>query len=74
MPRIPKRHDMFIRAALGDLGDKAQQELHNFRMITKSPYGHGMIPPLGAMVPLQYGKEAHDIAPGTDDPKKTPKR
>ncbi|MCY3751973.1 MAG: hypothetical protein OXG54_11320 [Gammaproteobacteria bacterium] len=70
VPRVPKRHDMFIRAALGDLGDKAQQELHNFRMITKSPYGHGMIPPLGAMVPLQYGKEADEFAPGTDDPKR----
>ncbi len=70
VPRVPKRHDMFIRAALGDLGDKPQQELHNFRMITKSPYGHAMIPPLGAMVPLQYGKEADAIAPGTDDPKK----
>ena len=70
VPRVPKRHDMFIRAALGDLGNKPQQELRNFRMITKSPYGHAMIPPLGAMVPLQYGKEADDIAPGTDDPKK----
>ena len=70
VPRVPKRHDMFIRAALGDLGNKPQQELHNFRMITKSPYGHAMIPPLGAMVPLQYGKEADEIAPGTDDPKK----
>ena len=29
VPRVPKRHDMFIRAAMGDLGDKAQQELHN---------------------------------------------
>ena len=47
IPRIPKRHDMFIRAALGDLGGRAQRELHNFRMITKSPYGHAMIPPPG---------------------------
>ena len=70
VPRIPKRHDMFLRAALGDLGEKPQKELENFRMITKSPYGHAMVPPLGAMVPLQYGKEADRIMEGTDDPKK----
>ena len=70
VPRIPKRHDMFIRAALGDLGEKTRKELENFRMITKSPYGHAMVPPLGAMIPLQYGKEAERVMPGTDDPKK----
>ena len=70
VPRIPKRHDMFLRAAMGDLGEKPQKELENFRMITKSPYGHAMVPPLGAMVPLQYGKEADRIMEGTDDPKK----
>ncbi|MCY4338880.1 MAG: hypothetical protein OXD47_08790 [Gammaproteobacteria bacterium] len=70
VPRIPKRHDMFIRSALGDLGEKVQQELDNFRMITKSPYGHAMIPPLGAMVPLQYGQEAAAVTPHTDDPKR----
>ena len=30
VPRIPKRHDMFMRAALGDLGEKPQKELENF--------------------------------------------
>ena len=70
VPRIPKRHDMFIRSALGDLGEKVQKELNHFRMITKSPYGHAMIPPLGAMVPLQYGQEAAVVAPGTGDPKR----
>ena len=70
VPRIPKRHDMFIRAALGDLGEKAQRELTDFRMIAKSPYGHAMVPPLGAMVPLQYGEEAGQKAPGADDAKR----
>ena len=70
VPRIPKRHDMFIRAALGDLGEKAQGELNDFRMIAKSPYGHAMVPPLGAMVPLQYGKEAEQKAPGAGDAKR----
>lgn len=70
VPRIPKRHDMFIRAALGDLGEKAQRELTDFRMIAKSPYGHAMVPPLGAMVPLQYGKEVEQKAPGSNDAKR----
>ncbi|NNL85168.1 MAG: 4Fe-4S dicluster domain-containing protein [Myxococcales bacterium] len=68
--RNPKRADMFLRAAIGDLGEKAKRELENFRMITKSPFGHAMIPVLGGMVPLQYGAEAEDVAPGYDDPAK----
>ncbi|MGE0335197.1 MAG: reductive dehalogenase domain-containing protein [Gammaproteobacteria bacterium] len=70
VPRVPKRHDMFIRAAMGDLGDKAQKELQNFRMITKSPFGHAMIPVLGGMVPLQYGTTAETVTPGYEDPKR----
>ena len=68
VPRIPKRHDMFIRASIGDLGAKAEKELHNFRMITKSPFGHAMIPVLGGMVPLQYGREDQNQAEGYEDP------
>ena len=70
IPRVPKRHDMFIRAAMGDLGAKAQKELDGFRMITKSPFGHAMIPVLGGMVPLQYGEEASAITDGTSDPQR----
>lgn len=70
VPRSPKRHDMFLRAALGDLGAKAQKELDGFRMITKSPFGHAMIPVLGGMVPLQYGEQASEIDPSTRDAKK----
>ena len=68
VPRMPKRSDMFIRAAIGDLGPKAKRELENFRMITKSPFGHAMTPVLGGMVPLQYGEAAPTVAPGSDDP------
>ena len=68
VPRAPKRHDMFIRAAIGDLGEKAKRELDNFRMITKTPFGHAMIPVLGGMVPLQYGETADRVAPGSGDP------
>ncbi len=75
VPRVPKRHDHFIRAALGDLGTKAQNELAGFRMISKSPFGHAMQPPLGAMVPLQYDRgELPDIAPGYEDPEENTKR
>lgn len=70
VPRIPKRHDMFIRASIGDLGPKAQKELTDFRMITKSPFGHAMIPVLGGMVPLQYGQEAEQQAQGYADARK----
>ncbi|NIB42274.1 NAD-binding oxidoreductase [Pseudomaricurvus alkylphenolicus] len=70
VPRVPKRGDMFVRAALGDLGKKAEKELQQFRMITKSPFGHAMMPVLGGMVPMQYGKEAEQVVPGTDDPVK----
>jgi reductive dehalogenase len=70
VPRIPKRHDMFIRAAIGDLGPKAKKELHDFRMITKSPFGHAMVPVLGGMVPLQYGEAAVEPTPGYEDPKR----
>jgi hypothetical protein len=68
VPRVPKRHDMFIRASIGDLGDKAKKELTDFRMITKSPFGHAMIPVLGGMVPLQYGEELSQQAAGYEDP------
>ena len=68
VPRLPKRSDMFIRAAIGDLGEKAKRELDGFRMITKSPFGHAMIPVLGGLVPLQYGEAAPAMAPGSEDP------
>ena len=68
VPRVPKRNDMFFRAALGDLGPKAQKEMDNFRMQNKSPFGHAFGPPLGALVPFQYGNPAEQVASGTDDP------
>ncbi len=74
IPRVPKRHDMFIRAAMGDLGAKAQKELGGFRFIAKSPFGHAMQPLLGGMVPLQYGQAAPAVAPATDDPQKNADR
>ncbi len=68
IPRIPQRHDMFWRAELGDLGDKAQHWALHERMIAKSPFGHALLPVLGGRVPLQFGDEADTVAPGLDDP------
>ena len=68
VPRVPKRHDMFIRAAIGDLGPKAEQALANFRMNKRNPLAHAMMMVLGGMVSLQYGKEAEEVAADTDDP------
>jgi len=69
VPRVPKRHDMFVRAAIGDLGNKARHQLEGFRFITKNPFGHAMVPVLGAQVPLQYGEPAAAPAlPASDDP------
>lgn len=68
VPRIPKRGDMFVRAAIGDLGKKAQKQLEGFRMITKSPFGHAMMPVLGGLVPMQNAKEAETVTPGYEDP------
>lgn len=73
IPRVAKRNDMFIRASLGDLGPKAGKELKGFRFISKSPIGHALQPALGAMVPLQYGQEADEIMPGTDNPENNAK-
>ena len=70
IPRIPKRHDMFTRAETGDLGQRAQHQALHERMITKSPFGHALLPVLGSRVPLQHGQEAAEIAPGTDDSKR----
>ena len=68
VPRLPKRHDMFIRAAIGDLGPKAEKALANFRMNKRNPLAHAMMLLLGGMVSLQYGKECKDKAADTQDP------
>ncbi len=49
--RVPKRGDFFYRAAAGDLGAKAKEEMSRFPM--KHPYALGMAPLIRGMVPLQ---------------------
>ena len=68
VPRVPKRHNMFMRAAKGDLGKKTQHQVGRF--VAKSPFSHATAPLLGAMVPLQKGAAADRVAPGYEDPKK----
>lgn len=53
--RVPKRGDFFYRAAAGDLGAKAKEEMSRFPM--KHPYALGMAPLIRSMVPLQGTRE-----------------
>ncbi|MEX2524978.1 MAG: hypothetical protein WD750_08470 [Gammaproteobacteria bacterium] len=68
IPRVPKRHNMFLRAAKGDLGEKTQYQVRRF--VPKSPFSHATAPLMSARVPLQSGTPAGQTAPGTDDPGK----
>ncbi len=66
VPRVPKRAEFFMRARMGDLGDKAQREVRRFAF--KHPLTDGMMHPLRAMVPHQDGETAAQPALGFDDP------
>ncbi len=68
VPRVPKRHDMFVRAAHGDLGKGPEEALRDFGFISKEPFSGAMLPLLAGMVPLQSGDVMPDKAPGTGDP------
>jgi reductive dehalogenase len=65
IPRIPKRHDMFVRAGFGDLGEVPQREVGRF--VSKEAFATSMQPYLIGMVPLQCGAVAEGPARGTDD-------
>ncbi len=67
VPRVPKRAEFFMRARMGDLGDKAQREVRRFAF--KHPLTDGMMYPLRAMVPHQDGETAEAKSPGFADPK-----
>ena len=58
VPRIPKRASMFDRALRGDLGEKTQKERNRFAL--KSPFGAGLVGPIGALHPLQ-DKDADEV-------------
>ncbi|MFK8024979.1 MAG: Fe-S protein [Ilumatobacter sp.] len=64
--RVPARHNFFVRARAGDLGDRPKAEVARF--IPKAPHGMASGQMLGQLVPLQDGPVADTVAPGTDDP------
>lgn len=65
VPRVPKRAEFFMRARMGDLGDKAQREVQRFAF--KHPLTHGMMYPLRAMVPHQDGTTRSEADPELSD-------
>ncbi len=65
VPRVPKRAEFFMRARMGDLGSKAQQEVQRFAF--KHPLTDGMMKPLRAMVPYQDGATATNANPALRD-------
>ena len=69
IPRVPKRHDFFIRGAIGDLGKDVKKSMDGLALMLKEPYNHTTMRIIGGCVPLQYGKEADQTAPGSSDPK-----
>lgn len=68
VPRIPKRHDMFMRADAGELGRKAQDQMKAGRCVTKFPFANAMIPLMSSTIPLQEGETAVNVLDDLDDP------
>ena len=56
VPRVPKRGAMFDRALRGDLGDKTLKERSRFAL--KTPFGAGLMGPIGALNKHQDGEAA----------------
>ena len=65
VPRVPKRAEFFMRARMGDLGEKAKREVARFGF--KHPVTDGMMYPLRAMVPHQDGPTAEKQDTCMDD-------
>ena len=64
--RAAARHNFFMRARAGDLGERPQREVGRF--IEKAPHGMASRVMLEALVPLQTGEVAPRIANETEDP------
>ena len=64
--RAAARHNFFMRARAGDLGERPQREVGRF--IEKAPHGLATRLMLNDLVPLQTGDTAPHIAAGTEDP------
>ena len=64
--RAAARHNFFMRARAGDLGERPRREVGRF--IEKAPHGMASRLMLERLVPLQTGEVAPHIAAGTEDP------
>ncbi len=64
--RVPLRGAFFVRPLYGDLGKHVLAERGRF--IFKNPLSVAMAEQMQALVPLQDGPVAEEIAPDTDDP------
>ena len=53
VPRVPKRANFFMRARIGDLGDKAKFQVTRFAF--KHPFAQSMVSLIRSMVPYQDG-------------------
>jgi ferredoxin len=70
--RVPKRADLFVRAAAGDLGAIAQRERARFAI--KHPLAAAMVPAIRGLVPMQGTRgpvpAPPGAPPGTTDPRR----
>ena len=58
VPRVPSRANMYMRTALGDIGEKTRMEAD--RWSQKHPVSQGIVRPSWAIKPLQDGTVAED--------------
>ncbi|TQV74313.1 2Fe-2S iron-sulfur cluster-binding protein [Denitrobaculum tricleocarpae] len=67
VPRVPKRTDMFARALFGDMGKVVQEGSKNGCYVLKNPMGYCSRRALGALILLQDGQPAAEIAKSAQD-------
>jgi reductive dehalogenase len=70
VPRVPKRTDMFARALFGDMGPAMQDGARNGHYVLKNPMGYCSRRTLGALILLQDGPVAPEVADHAKDPAK----
>lgn len=70
IPRVPKRTDMFARALFGDMGKVVQEGSKNGHYVLKNPMGYCSRRALGALILLQDGEAADEVAESAKDPQR----
>ena len=66
VPRVPSRANMYMRTALGDIGEKTRMEAD--RWSQKHPVSQGIVRPSWAIKPLQDGTVAEDNSISNGNP------